>query len=180
MLGLCAAAVSRAGSHHHSPAETRAERRGNPPRQHPRQFQSGIDPGDRQRSAQPARLRPGKGKFQALTTKKSCRPSPRSPWTTNPSPPAWYSTPAAAWARNSSVPAWPPPSFFKIADPEDEFFLVEFDSRPRLVVPLTKDTGTHRGRVDLLANPTDPPRCWTPFTWRSRRCTSPKRTRRRC
>ena len=31
--------------------------------------------------------------------------------------------------------------FFKIADPEDEFFLVEFDSNPRLVVPLTKDTG---------------------------------------
>jgi len=32
--------------------------------------------------------------------------------------------------------------FFKISDQEDEFFLVEFDSRPRLVVPLTKDTGT--------------------------------------
>jgi Ca-activated chloride channel homolog len=32
--------------------------------------------------------------------------------------------------------------FFKIADPEDEFFLVEFDSRPRLVVPLTRDTGS--------------------------------------
>jgi VWFA-related protein len=31
--------------------------------------------------------------------------------------------------------------FFKIADPDDEFFLVEFDSQPRLVVPLTKDTG---------------------------------------
>jgi Ca-activated chloride channel family protein len=31
--------------------------------------------------------------------------------------------------------------FFKIADPEDEFFLVEFDSQPRLVVPLTRDTG---------------------------------------
>jgi VWFA-related protein len=31
--------------------------------------------------------------------------------------------------------------FFKIADPEDEFFLVEFDSQPRLVVPLTQDTG---------------------------------------
>ena len=31
--------------------------------------------------------------------------------------------------------------FFKIADPDDEFFLVEFDSRPRLVVPLTKDFG---------------------------------------
>jgi VWFA-related protein len=32
--------------------------------------------------------------------------------------------------------------FFRIADPDDEFFLVEFDSQPRLVVPLTKDTGT--------------------------------------
>jgi VWFA-related protein len=32
--------------------------------------------------------------------------------------------------------------FFKISDPEDEFFLVEFDSKPRLEVPLTKDTGT--------------------------------------
>jgi VWFA-related protein len=31
--------------------------------------------------------------------------------------------------------------FFRIADPEDEFFLVEFDSQPRLVVPLTRDTG---------------------------------------
>jgi VWFA-related protein len=31
--------------------------------------------------------------------------------------------------------------FFKIADADDEFFLVEFDSKPRLVVPLTKDTG---------------------------------------
>lgn len=32
--------------------------------------------------------------------------------------------------------------FFKISDQEDEFFLVEFDDKPRLVVPLTKDTGT--------------------------------------
>jgi Ca-activated chloride channel homolog len=32
--------------------------------------------------------------------------------------------------------------FFKISDPDDEFFLVEFDDKPRLVVPLTKDTGT--------------------------------------
>jgi len=32
--------------------------------------------------------------------------------------------------------------FFKIADPDDEFFLVEFDNQPRLVVPLTQDTGT--------------------------------------
>jgi Ca-activated chloride channel homolog len=31
--------------------------------------------------------------------------------------------------------------FFKIANPEDEFFLVEFDNIPRLEVPLTQDTG---------------------------------------
>jgi Ca-activated chloride channel family protein len=30
--------------------------------------------------------------------------------------------------------------FFKIANPEDEFFLVEFDDSPRLVVPLTTNT----------------------------------------
>ena len=32
--------------------------------------------------------------------------------------------------------------FFHISNPEDEFFLVEFDNAPRLVVPLTSDTGT--------------------------------------
>jgi Ca-activated chloride channel homolog len=32
--------------------------------------------------------------------------------------------------------------FFRISDPEDEFFLVEFDSKPRLEVPLTHDYGT--------------------------------------
>jgi VWFA-related protein len=32
--------------------------------------------------------------------------------------------------------------FFHISNPEDEFCLVEFDSSPRLVVPLTSDTGT--------------------------------------
>src|SRR5260370_30959939 len=31
--------------------------------------------------------------------------------------------------------------FFRIANPEDEFFLVEFDDAPRLRVPLTSDTG---------------------------------------
>ena len=31
--------------------------------------------------------------------------------------------------------------FFKFADPQDEYFLVEFDDAPRLEVPLTKDTG---------------------------------------
>src|ERR1041384_4940956 len=31
--------------------------------------------------------------------------------------------------------------FFKLSNEEDEFFLVEFDNEPRLVVPLTKDYG---------------------------------------
>jgi Ca-activated chloride channel family protein len=31
--------------------------------------------------------------------------------------------------------------FFKTANPEDEFFLVEFDNHPRLEVPLTGDSG---------------------------------------
>jgi VWFA-related protein len=31
-------------------------------------------------------------------------------------------------------------AFFRIANPEDEFFLVEFDDRPKLVVPMTRDT----------------------------------------
>jgi VWFA-related protein len=32
--------------------------------------------------------------------------------------------------------------FFRIANPEDEFCLVEFDNSPRLRVPLTSDTGS--------------------------------------
>jgi len=31
--------------------------------------------------------------------------------------------------------------FFRTANPEDQFFLVEFDNNPRLEVPLTSDTG---------------------------------------
>ena len=37
--------------------------------------------------------------------------------------------------------------FFHISNPEDEFFLVEFDNAPRLVVPLTADTGTIEGHL---------------------------------
>jgi Ca-activated chloride channel family protein len=32
-------------------------------------------------------------------------------------------------------------AFFKTANPEDAFFLVEFNDQPKLVVPLTQDTG---------------------------------------
>jgi Ca-activated chloride channel homolog len=37
--------------------------------------------------------------------------------------------------------------FFKIANPEDEFFLVEFDDSPRLVVPLTSNTGEIQNKL---------------------------------
>jgi len=32
--------------------------------------------------------------------------------------------------------------FFRLSNPEDEYFLVEFDNAPRLAVPLTRDTGS--------------------------------------
>lgn len=37
--------------------------------------------------------------------------------------------------------------FLQLANPEDEFFLVEFDSAPRLTIPLTYDTGGIRAEI---------------------------------
>jgi VWFA-related protein len=37
--------------------------------------------------------------------------------------------------------------FFKTSNPEDDFFLVEFDSAPRLLVPLTRNTGEIENRL---------------------------------
>jgi VWFA-related protein len=37
--------------------------------------------------------------------------------------------------------------FFRISNPEDEFFLVEFDDAPHLRVPLTHDTGSIEDRL---------------------------------
>jgi VWFA-related protein len=37
--------------------------------------------------------------------------------------------------------------FLRLADTQDEFFLVEFDTRPRLVIPLTAETGEIRTEV---------------------------------
>jgi Ca-activated chloride channel family protein len=39
--------------------------------------------------------------------------------------------------------------FFKTADPADEFFLVEFESAPKLVVPLTQNAGDIRHEIML-------------------------------
>lgn len=37
--------------------------------------------------------------------------------------------------------------FLQLANPEDEFFLVEFDTAPRLTIPLTADTGSIRAEI---------------------------------
>ena len=37
--------------------------------------------------------------------------------------------------------------FFKTANPEDEFFLIEFNDRPELVVPFTTDTEEVQNRL---------------------------------
>jgi Ca-activated chloride channel homolog len=39
--------------------------------------------------------------------------------------------------------------FFKTANPQDEFFLVEFSDRPELVVPFTPDTDELQNRLDF-------------------------------
>jgi VWFA-related protein len=38
-------------------------------------------------------------------------------------------------------------AFFRLANPEDEFFLVLFDDSPRLVVPLTQDVGQIENQI---------------------------------
>ena len=38
-------------------------------------------------------------------------------------------------------------AFFKTANPEDEFFLIEFNERPRLLLPFTHDLNTIRARL---------------------------------
>ena len=42
-------------------------------------------------------------------------------------------------------------AFFKTANPEDQFFLVEFNDQPKLVVPLTGDTGRNSKPAYLRA-----------------------------
>ena len=39
--------------------------------------------------------------------------------------------------------------FFKTANPEDEFFLIEFNDRPELVVPFTADTEDIQNRLEF-------------------------------
>jgi len=58
-------------------------------------------------------------------------------------------------------------AFFKTANPEDEFFLVEFNDTPKMVVPLTRDVeeiqnqltfAQSKGR-DRAAGPPSSSRC---------------------
>jgi VWFA-related protein len=43
-------------------------------------------------------------------------------------------------------------AFFRLANPEDEFFLILFDDRPRLVVPLTQDTGEIKSQITFTSS----------------------------
>ena len=55
-------------------------------------------------------------------------------------------------------------AFFKTANSEDEFFLVEFDDRPKLAVPFTRDTELLYREI-THSSPTGRHRCSTRFTW---------------
>jgi VWFA-related protein len=43
-------------------------------------------------------------------------------------------------------------AFFRLANPEDEFFLILFDDRPRLIVPLTQDTGEIKSQITFTGS----------------------------
>ncbi|MGA3099713.1 MAG: VWA domain-containing protein [Bryobacteraceae bacterium] len=42
--------------------------------------------------------------------------------------------------------------FFRLANPEDEFLLILFDDRPRLVTPLTQDTGAIQSQITFTVS----------------------------
>ena len=65
------------------------------------------------------------------------------------SPSGWYSIPAAAWGPSLQKSRQAVAQFFKTANPEDEFFLVEFNDRPELVVPFTPDTEDIQNRLEF-------------------------------
>ena len=67
--------------------------------------------------------------------------------------------------------------FFKTANPEDEFALVEFDSSPRLVVPLTPDPAKVTYQL-LFTHTKGPRRCWMRCSWDSMRSRNPTRSAR--
>jgi Ca-activated chloride channel family protein len=43
-------------------------------------------------------------------------------------------------------------AFFRLANPEDEFLLILFDDRPRLIVPLTQDTGEIKSQITFTSS----------------------------
>ena len=69
--------------------------------------------------------------------------------------------------------------FFKIADPEDEFFLVEFDDQSQDGSAVDQATPAGSKSSLLFHVPTAPRRCWTQSTWRFRRCAGRRRTSER-
>ena len=51
--------------------------------------------------------------------------------------------------RDFSKSRQPAAQFFKTANSEDEFFLIEFNDRPELVVPFTTDTEEVQNRLEF-------------------------------
>ena len=58
--------------------------------------------------------------------------------------------------------------FFKTANPEDEFFLVQFNDRADLVQPFTTNLEEIQNRLTFTQSKGGR-RCWTPSTWRCTR-----------
>ena len=59
-------------------------------------------------------------------------------------------------------------AFFRMANPDDEFFLVEFNDTPRLMVPLTRNMEDIENQL-LFTQSRGARRCWMRSCWR---CTS--------
>ena len=74
--------------------------------------------------------------FQALRGQERAEACRSSRARTRRSRSASSSTPAAAWATSSQKSRQAVAQFFKTANPEDEFFLVQFNDRPELVAAL--------------------------------------------
>jgi Ca-activated chloride channel family protein len=54
--------------------------------------------------------------------------------------------------------------FMKTANPQDEFFLIQFSDRPEIVQDFTKETEEIQNQLTFVQSK-GTRRCWTPSTW---------------
>ena len=55
--------------------------------------------------------------------------------------------------------------FMRTANPEDEFFLVQFNDRPELTVPFTSHPEDIQSHLTWVAVARAAPLCWTAWPW---------------